>query len=242
MMINGSTAPEGIVPKGILLALLCPIPAYAQAVENPFQFDPVEHYASRVLGWVLIIGIGLVLYCLVSVLRGRGLTALTKALLVVTIVMVPLFSISSGMLLVFERAKRVEFCGSCHRVMKPYVDDMKNPTSEGMAAIHYKDQYIESNQCYECHTSYGLFGTLEAKMAGTIDTYRYYSRTYKLPIKMRHPYPNGDCLKCHAQSAKWLSQEAHTAAGVKESLFSGQISCMDCHGAEHPAHPIASSK
>lgn len=215
--------------------------AYSQVAQDSFQYDPVEHYGTRVLTWSLVIGIGVVLYCLVRVFRGRGLSTLSKALLVTAIVVVPAFALSTGMLLVFERAERVEFCGSCHLTMKAYVDDMKNPGSEGMAAIHYKNQYIHSNQCYECHTSYGLFGTVEAKISGTIDTYRYYTRTYKLPIKMRHPYPNGDCLKCHSQSVKWLSHEEHTGASVKEGIFSSQISCMDCHGAEHPAHPVSTN-
>ena len=147
----------------------------------------------------------------------------------------PPLSVSLGNLLVFEKAEKVEFCASCHVTMQVYVDDMVDRESESLAAVHYQNQYIPSNQCYECHTSYGMFGTLEAKMAGVIDTYKYYTNTYTLPIQMRHPYSNGDCLKCHARSMKWEAQELHVEN--KEALFTDEVSCMDCHGPMgHPAH------
>ena len=209
----------------------------AQNATAPFQQDPVESLASKVLAWAAIIGILLALYTLGRVLLGHSLGLFFKTLFVVSVVMMPLLVLSTGMVLVFTRAERVEFCGTCHLTMKPYVEDMKNPKSEGLAAIHYRNQYIHSNQCYECHTSYGMFGTVEAKWAGMIDVYKYYTRTFKLPIKMRHAYPNGDCLKCHAQSAKWLSFNEHT--GAKEDLFSERMACQDCHGITHPAHPIS---
>jgi cytochrome c nitrite reductase small subunit len=212
--------------------------ARAQQAGHVFQFDPVEHYAARVVAWLLAIGIFLVLAAAAVVMRRRPLSASTRVLLTAAVVVVPFVSLATGMLLVFQRAERVEFCGSCHGAMKAYVDDMKSPGSEGLAALHFKNRYIHSNQCYECHTSYGLFGTVEAKMSGTIDVYRYYTRTYRLPIKMRQKYPNGDCLKCHADSARWLAREIHTSPKVQPGLLSGKISCMVCHAAKNPAHPI----
>ena len=56
--------------------------------------------------------------------------------------------------------------------MQSFVDDMRDPKSESMAAVHFKNKYIPDNQCYVCHTSYGMFGTVEAKMSGMIDVYR----------------------------------------------------------------------
>ena len=208
-----------------------------QVVSNPFQFDPVEYYGAKFLTWTVLLGLALVVYILIRVVRGHMSGPLFTTLLITAVVVLPLFSLSTGMLLVLDRAERVEFCGSCHLTMKSYVEDMKNPKSEGLAAVHYTNRFIPSNQCYECHTSYGMFGTVEAKMDGTIDVYKYYTRTYKFPLTMRRPYPNDDCLKCHAESAKWLSHEEHSDA--KETLFSGAVKCMDCHGVEHPAHPIS---
>lgn len=229
---------EKVRPCFILaVEILVSHPLFAQTSQDTFQYDPVEYYASRVFFWSLLVGIALVLFLLIRVFRGQILGALFKAMLVVSVVMVPLLAMSAGMLLVFSRAERVEFCATCHLTMKPYVQDMTNPKSEGLAAVHYRNQYIHSNQCYECHTSYGMFGTVEAKIAGIIDVYKYYTRTYKLPIKMRKPYSNGDCLKCHARSAKWLAVAEHS--GAQEELFSGGMGCQDCHGITHPSHPIS---
>ncbi len=140
-----------------------------------------------------------------------------------------------GTLLVFDRAERVEFCASCHLTMQTFVDDMRDPKSESLAAVHFKNKYIPDNQCYVCHTSYGMFGTVEAKMSGMIDVYKYFTRTYPKVLSMREPYPNHDCLKCHVESAKWLKHDEHAA--TRDDLFADKMKCLDCHGSDHPAHP-----
>jgi nitrate/TMAO reductase-like tetraheme cytochrome c subunit len=211
---------------------------FAQALSTPaalpdFQYDPAEYWASRILTWTLLASILLVCYALFRVHRGKVDGAAAKGLLVVTIVLLPMFCVSTGMVLVFTRAERVEFCGSCHRALEAYVGEMKNPRSEGLAAIHYRYQYIASNQCYECHTSYGLFGTVKAKVHGVKQVLRYYTNTYESPLKMWQPYPNEDCLKCHAQSVKWLSVEEHVAPEWREGLLAAEASCMDCHEDGH---------
>ena len=198
-----------------------------------FQYDPVEYWASRILAWTLVVAILVVLYAVVRVYRGQVQGFAARGLLFAGIVLLPIFTVSTGMLLVFVRAERVEFCGSCHRALKRYVDDMLDPQCEGLAAAHFKNRYIASNQCYECHTSYGLFGTFQAKVVGIAQVSRYYTRTYEVPLTMAKPYSNEDCLKCHAASMKWLSHRVHTPAGVGEALFDDEVSCMSCHGVAH---------
>ena len=117
----------------------------------------------------MILAVAILLYSLIRY-RGKLTGRLAWALLVSGVGLFPLLSVSFGNLLVFERAEKVEFCASCHLTMQVYVDDMVDPESESLAAVHYKNRYIPSKQCYDCHTSYGMFGTVEAKMAGTIDT------------------------------------------------------------------------
>jgi len=204
-----------------------------------FQFDPVEHWAARIFTWVLTIGVILVGYALLQVMRGRLVGVKGKMHLLVGVVLLPLFSITTGMLLVFTKAERVDFCSSCHHVMQAYADDMTNPSGEGLAAIHFVNRYIPNNQCYECHTSYGLFGTVEAKMHGIGEVFRYYTGTYELPVEMWKPYSNSDCLKCHAQSNRWLSVEAHTDGDSEVELFEDQVSCMTCHDSAHQVRDSA---
>ena len=219
--------------SAIFLGLTFSVPALAQ--ENQFQHDPIEYYTSRILAVIMVFGIALGLYSLLRY-RGRTQGPLSWALLLASVGVLPAATGVVGTILAFERAERVEFCASCHLTMKEYVDDLQNPDSKSLASLHFKNRYIPSNQCYQCHTSYGMHGTVEAKMAGLIDVYKYYTRTFSKPIKMRTPYKNDDCLKCHNESAKW--QPIH--ADFKDAIYSGDSKCLDCHGDEHPAHTLAS--
>lgn len=213
--------------------LLFPLVARAQQEALRFQQDPAEHFAARLLVTLAIFGIGVVIY---SLLRHHGTAVgpVSWGVLLVGAVVLPLSISGVGTILVFERAERVEFCNSCHLTMKSFVDDMKNPNSNSLASLHYKNRYIPDDQCYGCHTSYGLFGTIEAKKEGLNDVYKYFTRTFRLPIRLRHPYPNTDCLKCHAGSAKWLGSHED----FKDALFSGEATCMQCHADSNPAHNV----
>jgi cytochrome c nitrite reductase small subunit len=221
---------------GALLAGMClaPVAAYAQQDAARFQQDPVEQAGSRLLVGLAVLGIAVVGYSLLKY-KGAASGPISWGLLIAGAIGFPVVITGVGTILVFERAERVEFCASCHLTMKSFVDDMKNPKSVSLAALHFKNRYIPDNQCYSCHTSYGLFGTVEAKKEGMNDTYKYYTRTFHLPIKLRHPYPNTDCLKCHAGSAKWIASHED----YKDALFSGQATCMQCHADSNPAHVIA---
>ncbi len=220
------------------LAALCSaasiLPLAARAQQSAYQQDPVDHYSSRFLFVVIVIGAALVLYSLVRY-RGKDTGPVSWGLLIAGVAVLPMVLSGVGNILVFERAQSVQLCGSCHLTMKSYVDDMKNPKSNSLASVHFVNRYIAENQCYECHTSYGMSGTLEAKEQGVIDVYRYYTRTFHLPLKLRHPYRDGDCLKCHAEAVKFAA--AHEDS--KDAIFAGKMSCMQCHAETHPAHNVS---
>ncbi|MCP5119360.1 MAG: hypothetical protein GY953_51825, partial [bacterium] len=135
--------------------------AYGQADDAAFSGDPVEYYGVRFFIAILIFGAAIILYSLIRY-RGRVHGPFSWVVLVAGVLVVPFISTMFGTLLVFERAERVEFCGSCHQAMQVYVDDMQNPNSESLAAVHYRNRYIPRNQCYTCHTSFGMFGTVQA--------------------------------------------------------------------------------
>ena len=231
--MSGVSRSGSYLLMGVLYA---PMRAYGEGAAGSFQHDPVEYYGARLLIGLLVVCGCLLIYSLLRY-RGRIAGPVSLGLLILGIGILPVISVSFGTVLVFERAETVEFCASCHEPMQPYVDDMTNLESESLAAVHYKNRYIPSNQCYDCHTSYGLFGTATAKMKGLVDVYKYYTDTYHLPIEMREPYPNNDCLKCHAESLKWQGQELHMEN--REALFAGETSCMECHDPMgHPAHSL----
>jgi nitrate/TMAO reductase-like tetraheme cytochrome c subunit len=187
----------------------------------------------------VVLALAAVLWTMVGVLRGRLAGISGRGLLLVGVVLLPSFCVGTGMLLALSRASRVEFCGSCHEAIGPYVADMTDPTVTGLAGLHFRYRYIPSNQCYECHTSYGLFGSVEAKVHGIRQVLRYYAGDYRAPITMWKPYSNADCLKCHAASRAWLDREAHTDGGMDRKLFENRVSCMECHASGHGALGVA---
>lgn len=154
-----------------------------------------------------------------------------KVLSVSGMVVLPLIALGMGNIVGLQQAKKVDFCGSCHLTMAHFVNDMRNPDSSSLSALHFRNRWIPDAQCYTCHASYGMFGDVQAKMRGMEDVYKYYSRTYKVPIRLHEPYQNPECLKCHDNTPKFLNSESHSEL---IALFrSGEFSCLDCHG---PAH------
>jgi len=208
----------------------------ARAQSDTSRFDPVDHYGARVIAGLIVAGTVLVIY---SLLRYRGETSgiASWAVLILGVAIIPLVVFGAGEVLAVERSESVEVCSSCHLAMKPYVDDMKDPASKSLAAIHYSNRYIADNQCYVCHTAYGMFGTLQAKKQGLSDVYRYYTHSFKLPIKMSHSYPNNDCLKCHSGSAKFLA----THKRDREAMLADEVSCLQCHEDDNPPHNVGTN-
>jgi cytochrome c nitrite reductase small subunit len=131
-----------------------------------------------------------------------------------------------------ESSATVSACGSCH-VMTPFVNDLRDVKSETLAATHFKNRFILENQCYTCHSDYGLGGTILAKLGGLGHVWRYTTGRYEVPIKIARPFSNLRCLSCHGESQRFLN-----APGKKEmmpELISGQTPCLSCHGPAHPA-------
>ena len=93
--------------------------------------------------------------------------------------------------------------------MLPMVNDMQDPGSETLAARHYKNKWIAENQCYHCHSDYGLGGDLEAKMTGFRHLARYTTRTYHEPIVARVKFDNNNCLHCHEGTPLWMAVPSH---------------------------------
>jgi cytochrome c nitrite reductase small subunit len=99
--------------------------------------------------------------------------------------------------------------------------------------VHYKNRYILENQCYTCHTDYGMSGTIRAKWEGLGHVVRASTGTYTLPLKIAQPYANTRCLYCHGESQKFLASAGHPPE-LRPQIFAGEVSCLDCHGPPHP--------
>lgn len=195
------------------------------------------HEPLTAVTFVNQIGIALCIIALLVVLyslifhRDRLLEPKLMWLHLIGLAILPSFIWFLGNFVAIEGAKKVEFCGSCHPAMDPYVNDMTDPSSRTLAASHFRNRYIITEHCYSCHVTYGLFGTLDAKMAGLKDVYRFYTGTWELPIQLSLPYSNWNCLYCHDGAPKFEELDLH--ADFEEDLRSDEVSCIKCHSLPH---------
>lgn len=157
--------------------------------------------------------------------------AFYKLMAFLALVVVPGATVGVTNYHLFEGVKDVDSCARCH-VMRPMVNDMRDPASGTLAARHFKNNWIANKQCYECHTDYGLAGTMEAKMDGYRHLARYTTGMYDEPITFRGVYQNGNCLSCHADTAKFEAVQSHQTA--RDRLEASTLSCLNCHGQAHP--------
>lgn len=199
----------------------------------------------RVLGTLLCLG-GIALALRVGRRRFTGLSsedqisvgnarvspaALWKMLAFAAMVVVPAGVVFLGNYHTFEGVHEVQACARCH-VMRPMINDMRDPRSQTLAARHFKNGWIPQNQCYECHSDYGLSGGMAAKAEGYRHLARYTTRTYQEPIVYKGHFPNDNCLKCHLGRAPFEAVRSHST--VRGVLASSSMSCLSCHGRPHP--------
>ena len=231
--------------KALRLGLLA---AFASAVATA---DPRDFGVPEPHGWVgttseWLQGVGIVfavldLALLVFIwllIRRRGVTAVSKALLLGAIVLLPILVVFLATAHGMQESMTVEACGHCH-IMKGHLDDLRDPKSDSLAAVHYKNRYIQTNHCYTCHSDYGMAGTVGAKLAGLGHTVRNLTGRYELPLKIAHPFSNVRCLSCHGGAQVFMAK--HDKDELPK-LYSGKDSCLDCHGPAHKAETKETGK
>jgi hypothetical protein len=171
---------------------------------------------------------------LVGLIRGRLSPALGAmgALL-------PVGAYAFGNMLLMERSKDVSFCGSCH-VMTPIVESLLDAKGESLAAVHYARGAVSTETaCYVCHSGYGIWGTVDAKMSGVMHMVRTVTGRYELPIAHKGPFDIDSCLGCHAHAPRFQAVEAHQPLDVQQALIRREMSCTGlCHPAAHPPEAL----
>jgi mono/diheme cytochrome c family protein/nitrate/TMAO reductase-like tetraheme cytochrome c subunit len=217
--------------------------ADATSVPRPAAIEPESVRWGTTLDWASRLTISLsalILICIgISRLVYRGSQTEGNALWLhlLSLGVLPLSLLVVGNFAVLEYATHTNFCGACHLTMKPYLDDLYMPGGKSLAALHYQHRFVQGTDCYTCHANYGLHGTFEAKMTGLRDVYRYVTRTYHLPLKMRESLENRLCLKCHNEAKRYLAHSIHLT--LEEPMRMDQIKCGGCHS---PSHDIPRPK
>lgn len=214
------------------------------ALAGSLNASPPDFGVPQPHGWIgttnqWMQGIGLVFALLNLILlvviwrlvKRKGLTAASKALLFGGILVLPIVVVFLATAHGMQESMTVEACGHCH-VMDGHVKDLRNPASDSLAAVHFKNRYIQDNHCYTCHSDYGMFGTVNAKWEGMGHVYHNLVGGYPTPIKIARPYSNVRCLSCHGGAANFLAK--HDKEQIPR-LLTNQDSCLDCHGPAHKA-------
>lgn len=145
----------------------------------------------------------------------------------------PALCIWAGTSVQLENSQRTDFCLSCH-VMDDFGASMELDDPTLLVAPHFQNHWVDQTRaCYECHTSYTMYGGIRAKWNGVKHLWVNYIGTVPDPIQLYGDYRNGDCLRCHAQARGYLDSGFHE--DLSAELEQDQTSCLDCHG---PAHAI----
>ena len=193
--------------------------------------DPIFLWAKRINLAAILLAIAIVVYALVF-LRRRADELRAKQFLFFGFCALPIPAMLLTGAIGLDQSKAVRFCAECHE-MAPFIEDMRNPRSKTLAAMHYKNRYIQRDHCWPCHTDYGVFGDVKAKSRGFRHLYKHTTRTYSLPIRKPAPYQFSICLNCHAGSQ--LFNESHKRFSEKEMNREGGCTRGVCHEFAHPA-------
>ncbi len=161
-----------------------------------------------------------------GVVAGMG-----TGLLVVTLVALPIVMIYVGTNHHLATSKSTEFCMSCH-VMEDYGTSMMVDDLSYVPAAHYQNRWVPRDEaCYTCHTTYAMFGDVQAKISGVKHLLVNAFGTVPETLELYRPYSNRECLHCHGGARSFAENEFHV--DDIEALVSDEVSCSECHDLYH---------
>ncbi|MEE8383015.1 MAG: NapC/NirT family cytochrome c, partial [Thermodesulfobacteriota bacterium] len=216
-----------------------------QFLEKPYQVvsDPVQ-WAKRISLVLAILAIILIAFMRVSVRLRINIPSANLQRFVYLLIL-PFLILVFASFSTFEESTKVEFCGSCHSAMGIYVDDMKDKSSNTLAATHYKNRFLQHGQCYQCHAGYRVVEIGKAKGTGLLHFYYWITGTptgsgeEQIKLYREGGYSNDLCLRCHSGSKVFLEAGEGVHKKVAEYIIENpdtgisKMSCLKCHG---PAH------
>lgn len=193
----------------------------------------------ELLGFTVAILALLTAVAIFMVAHQPGLTASRggKAFAFVAFFVLPLAITGLAAAAHLEKAKTTEFCLSCH-VMGPYGQSLQYADTDALPAVHFQNRLVpRETACFTCHTTYTMFGDVQAKMNGMKHLWIYYSGQTPEKIALYAPYNNRECLSCHGESRSFFESAGHD--GMIPDLRSGKTSCLECHNVVHDAQNVS---
>jgi nitrate/TMAO reductase-like tetraheme cytochrome c subunit len=196
---------------------------------------PLIYYASALFALLAVVLIALFLLR-PTLAAARG----GKMLAFIALFLLPVLATALAAVSHVERSKSTAFCLSCH-VMEPYGKSLRVDDKDAVPAAHFQNKRIPRDEaCFTCHTTYTMFGDLQAKMRGLHHVQVYYFGTIPKKIKLYDPYNNRECLHCHAGARSFEEKDTHQE--VRADLASGKTSCLECHDTIHAVDKVAGAK
>ena len=183
------------------------------------------------LALTLVSLVAALLALLASSRPSAGRRARGKVVLFVALFVLPALLTGVGVQAHLEQSKSTSFCLSCH-TMEPYGQSLWRDDPDYVVANHFQNRLVDREEaCYTCHTSYTMFGDIDAKMKGLKHLLVYYVGEVPDEIELYEPYENRECLHCHEGSRTF--EEGETHAEFREDLGTGETSCLECHDLIH---------
>jgi cytochrome c nitrite reductase small subunit len=161
-----------------------------------------------------------------------------KILAFLALLVLPVVSVWGGLSEQMDRAQSTAFCLSCH-VMNDFGRSLHVDDASYIPARHFQNNLVPRGRaCYTCHTDYGMFGGMKAKLRGVRHILVEYLGAIPKPedIKLYEPYNNRECLHCHLGARRFEEASGHhKAPDLLASVKSGKRSCLSsgCHDTVH---------
>lgn len=192
----------------------------------------------------VLAGLGMVLLLVTLWSRSASASREWRILALFAFCLFPIFFLFTALQASFHHMKEVEFCGSCHP-MERYHESITYPDDEPLSSVHFRNNYVsQKTACYECHTSYAMFGGVRAKMNGMRHVWVNLTQPNKTDIELYEPYANDNCLHCHGPSERFREADKHmdwapdddtATSDFFEAVNNGELSCLKagCHDLGH---------
>jgi len=121
------------------------------------------------------------------------------------------------------------FCASCHTEgEQTFFDRSLASDPIDLASIH---NIKEQARCIDCHTGPGILGRYGGLEAGATDIISYVSGHYPQPAVLEEPYPDANCLKCHADivQKRDFNNHFHVFLSQWQAMDKNAATCVSCH-------------
>ena len=121
------------------------------------------------------------------------------------------------------------FCASCHTEgEQSFYNRSMASAAVDLASIH--DMKGQA-RCIDCHTGPGILGRYGGLMAGSTDLISFFSGHYPQPAAMEEPYPDANCLKCHAaiMQKQDFNNHFHVFLPQWQAIDKNAATCVSCH-------------